>query len=100
MAGLRTVGSLQRCVHAGQGRAALAGAAAALGMGPKERAMYLRKRLGPEALGGPEEEASTLAGPTPGALRTWLRQVGLQTLEPQAPDLHYMKPGVWGSGLC
>lgn len=53
----------------------MAGAAAALDMGPKERAMYLRKRLGPAPLGGPEEEASTIAGPTPGALRTWLRQV-------------------------
>lgn len=37
--------------------------------------MYLRRRLGPEPQGGPEEEASTIAGPTPGALRTWLRQV-------------------------
>jgi len=53
----------------------LAPAATALEMSPKERAMYLRRRLGPEPLGGPEEEASTLAGPTPGALRTWLRQV-------------------------
>lgn len=53
----------------------MAGASAALEMGPKERALYLRRRLGPEPLGGPEEEASTIAGPTPGALRTWLRQV-------------------------
>ena len=60
-----------------QGRAAMAGAAKALEMGPKERAMYLRRRLGPEPQGGPEEEASTIAGPTPGALRTWLRQVTL-----------------------
>ncbi|KAK9833279.1 hypothetical protein WJX81_002345 [Elliptochloris bilobata] len=69
---------LMRCLNAvwePQGRAALAGAAVALDMGPREHAMYLRKRLGPEPLGGPEEEASTLAGPTPGALRTWLRQV-------------------------
>lgn len=58
-----------------QGREALAAAATALEMSPKERAMYLRRRMGPEPLGGPEEEASTLAGPTPGALRTWLRQV-------------------------
>lgn len=58
-----------------QGREAMAGAAAALDMGPKERAQYLRRRVGVEPLGGPEEEASTLAGPTPGALRTWLRQV-------------------------
>ena len=53
----------------------MAGAAAALDMSPKERAIYLRRRLGPAPPGSPEEEASTIAGPTPGALRNWLRQV-------------------------
>lgn len=48
-------------------------------MGPKERAVYLRKpipkgRHAAEQSG--EEEAGTLAGTNAAALRAWIRQVG------------------------
>ena len=50
-------------------------------MGPKERAVYLRKpvpkgRHAAEQSG--EEEAGTLAGTNAAALRAWIRQVGVR----------------------
>ena len=50
--------------------------AAALEMGPRERAMYLKQpRRAPAALQYEEAADATLAGPSAGALRSWLRQV-------------------------
>ena len=59
-------------------QAALQSVHSAFVMGPKERAVYLRKPVpkGPHAAEqSGEEEAGTLAGTNAAALRAWLRQV-------------------------
>ncbi len=49
--------------------------AAALEMGPREKALYLKHRAKAAAAAQSDEEvASTLAGSTPAGLRTWIRQ--------------------------
>lgn len=60
--------------------ASLQSVRSAFGMGPKERAVYLRRpvpkgRQVVEQSG--EEEAGTVAGTNAAALRAWLRQVGM-----------------------
>ena len=64
---------LRACWRA-QARKHLAPVEAALNMGPKERALYLKQSVGSMAANLEEEEAATLAGVTPSALRSWLRQ--------------------------
>jgi hypothetical protein len=52
--------------------------AAALEMGPREKALYLKHRAKAAAAAQSDEEvASTLAGSTPAGLRTWIRQARL-----------------------
>ena len=75
------------CVHgvwSATGVAALGPAAAALEVGPKERAMHLQKARAAKraaahaALSAPDADdgdSATLAGPSVGSLRAWLRQV-------------------------
>lgn len=61
-----------------QMQSALQSVHSAFVMGPKERAVYLRKPVpkGPHAAEqSGEEEAGTLAGTNAAALRSWLRQV-------------------------
>ena len=61
-----------------QMQSALQSVHSAFVMGPKERAVYLRKPVpkGPHAAEqSGEEEAGTLAGTNAAALRAWLRQV-------------------------
>jgi len=55
--------------------AALAGVAAALEMGPREKALYLKQRNRSPAAHTEEEVEATLAGTSPASLRSWLRQV-------------------------
>lgn len=72
--------SSANCVMLGmQTLASLQGVRSAFLMGPKERAVYLRRpvprgRQVVEQSG--EEEAATVAGTNAAALRAWLRQVG------------------------
>ena len=65
--------------------ASLQSVRSAFGMGPKERAVYLRRpvpkgRQVVEQSG--EEEAGTVAGTNAAALRAWLRQVGSPPVMP------------------
>lgn len=69
------------CMHV-QTLASLQSVRSAFVMGPKERAVYLRRpvpkgRQVVEQTG--EEEASGIAGTNAAALRAWLRQVGSLT---------------------
>ena len=51
--------------------------AAALEMGPREKALYLKHRAKAAAAAQSDEEvASTLAGSTPAGLRTWFSDYG------------------------
>ena len=64
------------CLNWHQGQGTLQPVAAALEMGPRERAMYLKQpRRAPAAAQYEEAADATLAGPSAGALRSWLRQV-------------------------
>ena len=63
--------------------ASLQSVRSAFGMGPKERAVYLRRpvpkgRQVVEQSG--EEEAGTVAGTNAAALRAWLRQVAISAV--------------------
>ncbi len=59
-----------------QALARLSEVSAALEMGPREKALYLKNRAKAAAAAQSDEEvASTLAGSTPAGLRTWIRQV-------------------------
>lgn len=63
-----------------QSRAALAAASSALDIGPKEKALYLKKSVKDAPAQAGESDSTTIGGNSQASLRSWLRQVSLNAV--------------------